>query len=80
VPVKGIDLDDTSRLWELPSGWDEHGIQEIVEYYDNQTDEEAAAEHEAALSSPAGSPPSIPDPGPPPLTSLPLVTRLVLWI
>jgi hypothetical protein len=38
---------------ELPSGWDEHDIQEIVEYYDNQTDEEAAAEHEAALSSPA---------------------------
>jgi hypothetical protein len=34
---------------ELPSGWDEHDIQDVL--YDNQPDEAAAAEHEAARSS-----------------------------
>jgi hypothetical protein len=38
----------------MPSGWDDESIQELVDYYDSQTDEEAAAEHEAALSNPAG--------------------------
>jgi hypothetical protein len=37
----------------LPSGWDDQSIQELAEYYDRQTDEEAAAEHEAALADPA---------------------------
>lgn len=37
---------------EFPHGWDEQRVQEVLEYYENQTDEEAAAEHEAALSSP----------------------------
>jgi hypothetical protein len=37
---------------EFPSGWDERRVREILDHYENQTDEEAAAEHEAALSSP----------------------------
>jgi hypothetical protein len=37
---------------EFPPGWDEQRIREVLEFYENQTDEEAAAEHEAALSSP----------------------------
>jgi hypothetical protein len=39
---------------ELPVGWDEQRIREVVDYYETQTDEEAAVEHEAALSSPTG--------------------------
>jgi hypothetical protein len=34
---------------EFPAGWDEQTIREIVEYYEAQTDEEAAAEHGGAL-------------------------------
>lgn len=37
---------------EFPSGWDERRVREVLEHYENQTDEDAAAEHEAALSSP----------------------------
>jgi hypothetical protein len=37
---------------EFPRGWDEQRVREVLEHYENQTDEEAAAEHEAALSSP----------------------------
>lgn len=35
---------------ELPSGWNERRVREVLEHYENQTDEEAAAEHDAALS------------------------------
>lgn len=35
---------------KYPSGWDEQSIRELIDYYEGQTDEEAAAEHEAALS------------------------------
>jgi len=35
---------------EFPSGWDERRVQELLNHYDHQTDEEAVAEHEAALS------------------------------
>lgn len=41
------------KLNEFPAGWNEQAVREIVNYYETQTDEEAAAEHEAALSSPA---------------------------
>lgn len=34
----------------FPAGWDEQSVQELADYYDNQTDDEAVAEHEAALS------------------------------
>jgi hypothetical protein len=37
---------------KFPPGWDAARVQELVDYYENQTDEEAAAEHEAALSRP----------------------------
>jgi len=37
---------------EFPSGWDDQRVREVLNYYVSQTDEEAAAEHEAALSSP----------------------------
>jgi len=37
---------------EFPSGWDEARAREVLHYYERQTDEEAAVEHEAALSRP----------------------------
>lgn len=37
---------------EFPSGWDEKRVQDLLNHYERQTDEEAAAEHEAALSRP----------------------------
>jgi len=36
---------------ELPEGWDDERIQQIIEHYENQTDEEALAEDEAAWES-----------------------------
>jgi hypothetical protein len=38
------------RTSQFPPGWDEQRVREVLDYYENQTDEEAAAEHEAALS------------------------------
>lgn len=32
----------------LPTGWDEARIKRVLDYYESQTDEEAAAEHDAA--------------------------------
>ena len=37
---------------EYPPGWDRTRVREVIEYYEHQTDEEAAAEHETALSRP----------------------------
>ena len=34
-----------------PSGWDEERVQGVLEYYENQSDEEAAAEADAAFES-----------------------------
>jgi hypothetical protein len=42
------------KLNEFPAGWDEQRVREVVDYYETQTDEEAAAEQEAALSSHTG--------------------------
>lgn len=39
---------------EFPTGWDEQRVRELIDHYEGQTDEEAAAEHEAALASPTG--------------------------
>ena len=36
---------------ELPEGLDEEQIREIIDHYENQTDEEALAEDEAAWES-----------------------------
>jgi hypothetical protein len=33
----------------LPRGWSEKRVQEVARYYDTQTDEEGAAEYEAAM-------------------------------
>jgi hypothetical protein len=33
-----------------PAGWDEERVRKVAEHYDNQSDEEAAAEIEAALA------------------------------
>jgi hypothetical protein len=35
----------------FPPGWDEERVQEVLEYYERQTDEEAVAEDEAAFES-----------------------------
>ena len=37
---------------QFPPGWDEQRVRELADHYDHQTDEDAAAEHEAALSRP----------------------------
>lgn len=34
---------------QLPEGWDEERVQKIIDYYDNQTEEEEEAEMEEAL-------------------------------
>ena len=31
-----------------PPGWDRGKVQQVIDYYEQQTDEEAAAEHEMA--------------------------------
>ena len=31
-----------------PPGWDRERVQQVIEYYEHQTDDEAAAEHEMA--------------------------------
>ena len=36
---------------KFPSGWDEERVRRVLEHYESQTDEEAVAEDEAALSS-----------------------------
>jgi hypothetical protein len=33
---------------KLPRGWTEKKVQDVLEYYENQTEEEQLAEHEAA--------------------------------
>jgi hypothetical protein len=33
---------------KLPRGWSEKKIRDLLEYYENQTEEEQVAEHEAA--------------------------------
>src|SRR2546429_9868572 len=35
---------------KFPSGWDEERVRRVLEHYESQTDEEAVAEDEAALS------------------------------
>jgi len=37
---------------KFPPGWDERRVRAVLEYYENQTEEEALIEHEAALSRP----------------------------
>ena len=35
----------------FPPGWDEDRVREVLDHYENQTDEEAIAEDEAAFES-----------------------------
>ncbi|HKH44026.1 MAG TPA: hypothetical protein VKM72_05115 [Thermoanaerobaculia bacterium] len=52
-PATGEQTEETMKKTnEFPSGWDEQRIRDVLEYYESQTDEEAAAQHDAALSSP----------------------------
>jgi hypothetical protein len=37
---------------EFPPGWDEERVRKVIEYYENQTEEEAIAEAEAAYADP----------------------------
>jgi hypothetical protein len=34
---------------QLPSGWDDDRVRTVLAHYESQSDEEAAAEHEAGL-------------------------------
>jgi hypothetical protein len=35
---------------KYPSGWDEDRVRKVAGHYDNQTEDEQVAEHEAAMS------------------------------
>ena len=37
---------------EFPPGWDDARVRKLLDHYERQTDEDAAVEHEAALSRP----------------------------
>ena len=34
----------------FPKGWNQKRVQAVIDYYDNQTDEEGAAEYEAGMA------------------------------
>jgi hypothetical protein len=51
LAVKTFEVGRTS-LGQFPAGMDEQSIRELIDYYDTQTDEDAAAEHEEALAQP----------------------------
>ena len=38
------------KTTQFPPGWDKKRVQELIEYYENQTEDEAVAEAEAALA------------------------------
>lgn len=56
---------------EFPAGWDEQRVRELIDYYETQTDGEAAAEQEAALSGASGTLMEVP------LALVPLVRELI---
>jgi hypothetical protein len=35
---------------KLPRGWDEKRVQAVIDYYDNQTEDEEVAEYEAGMA------------------------------
>ena len=37
-----------SKRQRFPAGWDEERVRKLAEHYDNQTEDEQVAEHEAA--------------------------------
>lgn len=40
----------TPAKQQFPKGWDEKRVKDLIASYDNQTDEEGAAEYEAAMA------------------------------
>jgi hypothetical protein len=46
--MKNHDKPKKGNKQKLPRGWTEKRIREVLEYYENQTEEEQVAEHEAA--------------------------------
>jgi hypothetical protein len=46
--MKNNDKTGRVKKQKLPRGWTEEKIREVLEYYENQTEEEQVAEHEAA--------------------------------
>ena len=42
------------NLNKFPPGWDEAKVKRVIEFYENQSDEESIAEAEAALGKPRG--------------------------
>jgi hypothetical protein len=46
--MKSNDKRKNVKKQMLPRGWTEKKIQEVLEYYENQTEAEQVAEHEAA--------------------------------
>jgi hypothetical protein len=49
--MKSNDRPKQAKKQKLPRGWTEKKIKDLLEYYENQTEEEQAAEHEAAYKS-----------------------------
>ena len=37
------------KNWAYPAGWDEERIRRLAKHYENQTEDEQVAEHEAAF-------------------------------
>jgi hypothetical protein len=50
--MKSNDKPKKAKKQKLPRGWTEKKIREVLEYYENQTEEEKVAEHEAAYEAP----------------------------
>ena len=40
----------SSKKTKFPKGWDEARVRRVIKHYENQSDEAAAAEHEALFS------------------------------
>ncbi|MDA8021126.1 MAG: hypothetical protein MPN21_27125 [Thermoanaerobaculia bacterium] len=40
-----------SQQNDFPPGWDAKRVRNVIDYYEHQTEDEAVAEHEAALGS-----------------------------
>ena len=39
-----------NKKQKYPAGWDEERVRKLAEHYDNQTEDEQVAEHEAAFA------------------------------
>lgn len=49
-----------TRQNKFPPGWDDARVKRVIEHYDNQSEEEAAAEDEAAFETPGETVMSVP--------------------